>query len=70
MKPWQATNLMYQVNDVVSGLAMGQKPSQIIAQQLGQIVQLFPKLGSGIMAAFGNPYLPRAAAIFGRSPSP
>jgi uncharacterized protein (TIGR02594 family) len=65
MTPWQSTNLMYQVNDVVSGLAMGQKPSQIIAQQLGQIVQLFPKLGSGIMAAFGNPYFLGAAAIVG-----
>lgn len=65
LTPWQATNLSYQVNDVVSGLAMGQKPSQIIAQQLGQIVQLFPKLGSGIMSAFSNPYLLGAAAIFG-----
>lgn len=64
LKPWQATNLMYQVNDVVSGIAMGQKPSQIIAQQLGQIVQLFPRLGSGIMAAFSNPYFLGAAAIF------
>ncbi len=33
LKPWQMTNLGYQINDVVSGLAMGQRPMQVFAQQ-------------------------------------
>lgn len=42
LKPWQLTNLGYQVNDVVSGLAMGQKPMQVFAQQAGQFAQIWP----------------------------
>jgi len=44
LKPWQLTNLGYQVNDVVSGLAMGQAPLQILAQQAGQFVQIWPRV--------------------------
>lgn len=33
--------LSFQINDVVSGLAMGQKPMQIFAQQGGQIFQIW-----------------------------
>lgn len=43
LKPWQLTNLGYQVNDVVSGLAMGQKPLQIFSQQAGQFAQIWPQ---------------------------
>lgn len=44
LKPWQLTNLGYQVNDVVSGLAMGQAPMQVFAQQAGQIAQIWPNV--------------------------
>lgn len=44
LKPWQMTNLGYQVNDVVSGLASGQQPLQVVAQQAGQIVQIWPQM--------------------------
>ena len=37
----QKTQLSFQANDVISGLAMGQSPFQILAQQGGQIVQVF-----------------------------
>jgi hypothetical protein len=37
----QKTQLSFQLNDVISGLAMGQNPMQILAQQGGQILQVF-----------------------------
>lgn len=50
LKPWQLTNLGYQVNDVVSGLAMGQRPLQILAQQAGQFAQIWP----GVMVSLAR----------------
>ncbi|MER8924344.1 phage tail length tape measure family protein [Mesorhizobium sp. M0859] len=50
LKPWQLTNLGYQVNDVVSGLAMGQAPLQILAQQAGQFAQIWP----GVMVSIAR----------------
>ncbi|MGX7874461.1 phage tail length tape measure family protein [Mesorhizobium sp. ORM6] len=44
LKPYQLTNLGYQVNDVISGLAMGQRPLQILAQQAGQFAQIWPNV--------------------------
>ena len=44
LKPYQLTNLGYQVNDVISGLASGQKPLQILAQQAGQFAQIWPNV--------------------------
>jgi len=38
-------NLSYQINDVVSGLAMGQSPMMILTQQGGQFVQIFQQAG-------------------------
>jgi hypothetical protein len=49
LRPYELTNLSYQINDVVSGLAMGQPPMQIFAQQFGQIAQLFPTAMAGIL---------------------
>lgn len=49
LRPHELTNLSYQANDVVSGLAMGVSPMQIFAQQAGQIVQIFPGLISGFL---------------------
>lgn len=65
LKPYEMQNLGYQVNDVVSGLASGQGAGQIIAQQGGQILQLFPKVSAAIGAAFLNPAFLGAAAVFG-----
>ncbi|RWP69571.1 phage tail length tape measure family protein [Mesorhizobium sp.] len=50
LKPWQLTNLGYQVNDVVSGLAMGQAPLQILGQQAGQFAQIWP----GVMVSLAR----------------
>lgn len=49
LRPYELTNLGYQINDVVSGLAMGQPPVQIFAQQFGQLAQIFPAVTSGIL---------------------
>lgn len=43
------TNLSYQINDVVSGLLMGQSPWQILTQQGGQFVQVMQMGGTGPM---------------------
>ncbi len=48
LKPWQLTNLGYQVNDVISGFAMGQNPIQIAAQQAGQFAQIWPDVMVGL----------------------
>lgn len=65
LKPYELTNLGYQVNDVVTGLASGQGIFQIIAQQGGQILQLVPNIGAKLLAVFTNPYLLAASAVFG-----
>jgi len=44
-------NLAFQVNDVVSGFAMGQKPMQIFAQQGGQIFQVMSMHEGGVGGA-------------------
>jgi hypothetical protein len=49
LRPFEMTNLAYQINDVVSGFAMGQPPMQIFAQQFGQIAQLFPDVLKGFL---------------------
>jgi hypothetical protein len=43
----QLTNLSFQINDVVSGLIMGQRPFQILAQQGGQFFQIIQQSGLG-----------------------
>lgn len=65
LKPYELTNLGYQVNDVVTQLASGTGLMQVLAQQGGQILQLFPKLGANLLAAIKNPYILAAAAAFG-----
>lgn len=61
LKPWQLTNLGYQVNDVISGLAMGQNPIQILAQQAGQFAQIWPDVMVGL--AKGIPLLAGTTAV-------
>lgn len=51
LRPSAVGNLAYQVNDVVSGLAMGQNIGQIFAQQIGQIAQLFPRFNTLVIGA-------------------
>lgn len=41
LRPYELTNLGYQVNDVISGFASGQNATQILAQQGGQFIQIF-----------------------------
>lgn len=42
----------YQYNDIISGLAMGQRPHQVALQQSGQLVQLYGK--GGLTAAYSD----------------
>lgn len=49
LRPWEMQNLGYQVNDVITGLISGQRPMQVIAQQGGQIAQLFPQAVAAIL---------------------
>jgi lambda family phage tail tape measure protein len=44
----QMANLSFQLNDIVSGLAMGQSPFMILAQQGGQVVQIFQQSPGGV----------------------
>ena len=55
LKPYEFQNLSYQINDVFTGLASGQHLTQVIAQQGGQILQLFPKVANSGIGAFSNP---------------
>lgn len=63
LRPHDLQNLSYQVNDVFTSLASGIPPFQVLAQQGGQIVQLFPGLISS-MARFLPIILPVGAAVF------
>jgi uncharacterized protein (TIGR02594 family) len=55
LKPYELTNLGYQVNDVFTQLASGTGLMQVMAQQGGQLLQLFPRLGASLVAALTNP---------------
>lgn len=52
LSAFQMQNLSYQINDVVSGFLMGQKPTQILFQQGGQIAQVFGGLGTVAKSLF------------------
>jgi hypothetical protein len=45
---YQAQNLAFQINDVVTGLASGQAPMRVFAQQGGQFFQIFQQSGLGV----------------------
>lgn len=45
----EIVNLTYQLNDVVTGLALGQSPFMILAQQGGQVFQIFQNSKGGIV---------------------
>lgn len=65
LRPYELTNLGYQVNDVATQLASGTSIGQTFAQQGGQILQLFPKISAGIVSAFTNPAVLAFAATIG-----
>ena len=56
LRPYELTNLGYQLNDVVTQLASGTSLSQTLAQQGGQILQLLPNIGSKLLALAQNPF--------------
>jgi Prophage tail length tape measure protein/Cell Wall Hydrolase len=43
LRPYELTNLSYQINDIVTGLMSGQPAVQILAQQGGQVFQIFSR---------------------------
>lgn len=64
LNPYEMQNLAFQVNDVVTSLASGQRPLQVLFQQGGQITQLFPGLVSQIVrfgVAWSGVLIPLAA---------
>lgn len=65
LKPYELTNLGYQVNDLVTQVASGTSVFQALAQQGGQILQLMPNVGAAIISALSNPYIIAAAVTFG-----
>lgn len=60
LRPYELQNLSYQINDVVTGLASGQRPMQVFSQQIGQIAQILPGVVLNLAkfaATFGAPFL-------------
>nr|WP_249804643.1 phage tail length tape measure family protein [Bradyrhizobium sp. 23] len=51
---YQMQNLGFQINDVVTGLASGQSPFTIAAQQGGQLFQILQAGEGGIRGSFGS----------------
>lgn len=64
LKPYELTNLGYQVNDVATQLASGTSLTQTLAQQSGQLLQIFPRVGASILSALTNPAILGSAAVF------
>ena len=65
LRPYELTNLGYQLNDIATQLASGTSLTQTLGQQGGQILQIFPRVTSAIVGAFTNPAFLGAAAVLG-----
>lgn len=65
LKPYEIQNLGFQINDIFTQLASGTSLTQTLAQQGGQLLQIFPRVGSSIVAAFSNPAILAAAVAVG-----
>lgn len=66
LRPHELTNLSYQVNDVFTQLASGTSAMQTLGQQGGQLIQIFPRVGSAIFKGFTSaPVLTLTAAVGG-----
>lgn len=64
LEPYQLQNLSFQINDVFTQLASGTSLMQTLGQQGGQIVQIFPRVGSALFRAFSSaPILVAVAAV-------
>lgn len=64
LKPYELQNLSFQINDVFTQLASGTSVTQTLAQQGGQIFQLFPKVGSAIAEGLrSGPIIAAVAAV-------
>lgn len=63
LKPYELTNLGYQLNDVFTQIASGTSVMQTFAQQGPQIVQIFPQLLTGALRLL--PVLGPLAVVFG-----
>lgn len=64
LRPYETQNLLFQVNDIVTQLGSGASLGQTLAQQGGQIFQLFQnRIGPSIAAAFSNPYFLAAGTV-------
>jgi len=50
LRPYELQNLSFQINDLITQVASGTPPSQAFAQQIGQIVQIFPRMGAVLVA--------------------
>lgn len=65
LSSFQKQNLFYQANDVATMAALGANPTQIVASQAGQIVQIFdPKQATVLVAKYASlvPILAAGAA--------
>lgn len=66
LRPYEVTNLGYQINDLVTQVSSGTSITQAFAQQGGQILQLFPKISAGIVSAFTSvPIIAFVSALAG-----
>lgn len=65
LRPYEVTNLGYQINDLVTQVASGTSVFQALAQQGGQILQLLPQIGTRLIALATNPFFIAGAAAVG-----
>ena len=49
LRPYELTNLGYQINDLITQVASGTSPIQALAQQGGQLIQIFPQAAVTIL---------------------
>lgn len=65
LRPYEVTNLGYQVNDLVTQVASGTSVFQALVQQGGQILQILPQIGTNLLALARNPFFLLGAASVG-----
>lgn len=65
LKPYELQNLSFQINDIFTQLASGTSLTQTLAQQGGQIFQLFPRVGSAIAAGLSSAPVIAFIAVMG-----
>jgi hypothetical protein len=63
LKPYELQNLSFQINDIITQLGSGASLSQALAQQGGQIFQIFQTRLTGLVAVL--PQIATAVAVLG-----